>query len=235
MCSDVSKILKPELLEICRRLGSAKLKDHYYLGGGTGLALQIGHRMVDDLCFYSINHSAALEAVSILKLLKLLFPHQSVRIDLKLSNQLDIFIDNTKVCFITYEYPPLNLLVEGSSIAAALSGLKIAAVQDIALMISLNIVRRPCFEDYIDLYFLLQSGRVDLAYILNHAGQKFASDNKIDFYLKRFLERVRYIPEITNKEETLKRIIAAPLTPQEIEAYLQESVIQYGQNRKTIL
>lgn len=231
MHSEFSRAVKPELLEICRCLSPSRIKDHYYLAGGTCLAMQIGHRSTDDLCFFSMNRAASLDAVSILKLLKILFPRKNVRINLKLSEQLDVHIDNTKIGFNTYDYPLLNPLLDGASLTEALNGLKLASVQDIALMKSFDIVRKPSFMDYIDLYFLLHTDQVDLAYILNHADRKFAANNKIDFYLKRFLERLRYPMETDDKAESLRTILTDQLSAEDIELYFEQIVLQYAKSK----
>lgn len=227
MHSELLSIIKPEIREICQRLGPSRLKDHYYLAGGTSLALQLKHRMTNDLHFFSINQTAALEAIAILKLLKLIFPQYVVRIDLKLSNHLDVFVDNTKVSFMTYDYPLLTPFIEGSSIATELNGLKLASVHEIALMKAFEIIRKPCWEDYIDLYFLLQTASVDLAYILNNTNRKFVSNNKIEFSTKAFLERLRHTHNFPDKNEALSKIAGDPLSSQDIEAYLEKVVIQY--------
>lgn len=227
MRSELSSIIKPEIWEICRCLGPSRLKEHYYLAGGTGLALQIKHRMSDDLHFFSINQAASLEAIALLKLLKLIFPQYMVRIDLKLSNQLDVFVDNTKVCFMTCDYPLLTPLVEGSSIAAELTGLKLASAREIALMKALNIIRKPDWEDYVDLLFLLQTAGIDLAYILNNASLKFNSQDKMDFSAKTFLERLRNMHNIPYKSEALVKITGNSLTAQDIETFLEKMVMQY--------
>ena len=227
MHSELSPIIKPVVWEICRRLGPSRLKDCYYLADGTSLALQLKHRMTDDLHFFSMNQAAALEAVAIFKLLKLIFPQYVVRIDLKLSNQLDVFVDNTKVSFMAYDYPLLTPLVDGSSITTELTGLKLASAQEIALMKALNIVRKPGREDYVDLYFLFQSASVDLAYILSNANRKFISNNKTDFSTKVFLERLKHMPNIPDKCDVLSKIAGDPLSPQDLETYFENLVAQY--------
>lgn len=231
MPSEFAKTVKPELLEICRSLLPSKIKDHYYLAGGTCLAMQIGHRSTDDLCFFSMNRAASLDAVSILKLLKILFPRRDIKIDLKLSDQLDVYIDHTRVSFITYDYPILNPLLDGSSLSEELNGLKLASIQDIALMKSFDIVRKPCFMDYLDLFFILHTDQVDLAYLLNNADRKFAANNKIDFYLKRFLERLRYPLKTTDKAESLSKVTTDQLRAEDIEMYFEQIVLEYARSK----
>ncbi len=231
MFSDISHVIKPALLEICQRLGTTMLKDHYYLAGGTGLTLQIKHRSAEDLEFYSLNQPSAQEAVAIFRLLKLVFPQHTIRIDLKLSNKLDIFIKNTKLSFTAYDYPLLNPLIEGSCIASELTGLKLASTQEIALMNALNIIRKPSFKDYVDLYFLLQTASIDLPYILNNANRKFVSNSEKDFSTKLFLERLRNTQDLNDKSDALSKIVGDPLCPQEVEAYLASAVLEYSKNQ----
>lgn len=231
MYQEISQTVQPEFLHICRQLGRTRLKDCYYLAGGINLALQMKHRTADDLIFFSINPSTALDAVSILKLLKLVLPESNIKIDLKLSHQLDVFIDHEKVSFITNHYPLLNPPLGGSVINAELTGINLASVQDMALIKAFNIIRKPSFDDYVDLYFLLQTNTANLTYILNNAHRKFVSNNQSDFSAKVLLERLRTPQELSDKNEAVSKILGAPLKPQEIESYLEKAILKYIKER----
>ena len=47
--------IEPDTLSLLRRLFANKLFENFFLAGGTGLALQLGHRKSFDLDFFGTD------------------------------------------------------------------------------------------------------------------------------------------------------------------------------------
>lgn len=63
--------VKPALRDVLLQIGQQPFAQRFYLAGGTGLALQLGHRMSEDLDFFSqeddLNDANRVEIVSALE------------------------------------------------------------------------------------------------------------------------------------------------------------------------
>ncbi len=138
-----------------------EFKKDFYLGGGTALALQLGHRDSADFDFFTeknINTKELFEKIKeIFKGYKILKAQEE-------KNTLTVFIDNSiKISFFTYKYELLNKLVSEENF-------RLASVFDIACMKLSAITGRASSKDYIDIYFILK--RFSLKYLLRGAKRK---------------------------------------------------------------
>ncbi|HOX29555.1 MAG TPA: nucleotidyl transferase AbiEii/AbiGii toxin family protein [Candidatus Paceibacterota bacterium] len=122
-------------------------KDQFYLAGGTGLALQIGHRDSVDFDFFSqteINTSAVFEQTA-----KAFAGHKIIKAQEE-AGTLTVFIDDSlKLSFFFYPYELVNSLISEPY-------LNIASIEDIACMKLSAITGRGTNKDYIDLYYILK-------------------------------------------------------------------------------
>ena len=130
--------------------------EHFYLVGGTALALQIGHRISVDLDFFC-DHAHDQEAI----LQQLPIPHT----EFARSNVfLGCYVQGVKCDFVKYLFPLIEpLIVE--------SGIRMANPLEIAAMKLWAITRRGSKKDFIDLYFLLK--KMSLQEMLTFFSQKF--------------------------------------------------------------
>jgi hypothetical protein len=128
------------------------------LVGGTGLALQIGHRKSIDLDLFG-KLDADLFAVS-----KSLNNLGTVSV-LKKSENINIYlIDGIKVDIVNYPYPWLmDVVVEDS--------FQLANIKDITAMKLSAITNRGTKKDFIDIFFLLKE--FSLAEMLDFYSQKY--------------------------------------------------------------
>lgn len=139
----------------------APFKQQYYLAGGTGLALQIGHRKSEDFDFFTSETFSTADLFS--KLQKYLAEHALIKIQDE-ENTLTVIVDDLiKVSFFTYLYPLLEPLIEEEY-------LKIASITDIGCMKLSAVVSRSTMRDYVDLYCILQ--KVSLKELLEKSKQK---------------------------------------------------------------
>ncbi|MQL53492.1 hypothetical protein GFC01_14735 [Desulfofundulus thermobenzoicus] len=210
---------------VCKILaGSDAISQQYYMAGGTALALQLGHRKSYDLDFFQTKTDERIHYEKIYRELVGLFSQKYVRVELKQVDQATVSIHGVKVTFLAYPFPLVEPLVSGHTIAPELAGIKLASPREIALMKAYTIGRRPSYRDYIDLYFLLKSGKATIEYILEKAPGKFVIENETVFSKKLFLEQLGYTGDISDKEAALTTVLGAKLTSQELERYLGQQI-----------
>ena len=138
-----------------------KYKKDFYLAGGTGLALHLGHRDSIDFDFFSLSSIDTKKLFIDLK--ETFLGHKILKIQDE-KNTLTVFIDdNIKLSFFTYKYPLIDKL-------SFEDNLKIASILDIACMKLSAIVSRATNKDYIDLYFILH--KFSLTKVLNKVAKK---------------------------------------------------------------
>ena len=131
-----------------------------YLAGGTGLALQFGHRRSLDLDFFVrelFDEDGLLQRIQVLPGFALVA---------KSPHTLHATIHETKVSFLGYVYPLLFP-------AAPFLGVPVADTRDIACMKMSAIASRGSKRDFVDLYEACR--RFDLADLLNLFARKFAA------------------------------------------------------------
>jgi len=138
-------------------MNSSELKD-FALAGGTGLALQIGHRISYDLDLFnqkSYNEEKLLQSLS-----------NSFKLEVinKEANSLNLFLEGIKVDLLSYRYP----LLESIQI---IDGIRIFSIKDIAAMKISAISSRGSKKDFYDIYFILKI---------------YSLEKIIEFYLNKF-------------------------------------------------
>ena len=104
--------------------------------GGTSLALQIGHRTSIDLNLFT---STGIDISSIPDEIEHL---GKIRIINQASRILNLFINNIKVDFVSYQYDFLNPVVSKD-------GLRLASIPDIAAMKLAAITGRGSRKDFL--------------------------------------------------------------------------------------
>jgi len=132
------EILSKRAIEVAESL--SPYLDLFYLAGGTGLALQLGHRRSDDMDFFSdrlFNTDAMLSLIPVDKVLftALGTVHCEVK-DIRISL---LYYD------VRLSHPPLSW-----------HGINVAHIQDIAAEKIKTISQRGSKKDFIDLYAVLK-------------------------------------------------------------------------------
>ena len=143
-------------------LRSANLLHGFYLAGGTGLALQFGHRLSLDLDFFAtepFHEDAFLQRVQTLA---------GFALWSKAPSTLHATIQTTKVSFLGYAYPVLYT-------AHKFLGVPVADPRDIACMKVSAIASRGTKRNFVDLYFCAQ--QLELTEILRMFDRKYAQAN----------------------------------------------------------
>ncbi|MEK7172554.1 MAG: nucleotidyl transferase AbiEii/AbiGii toxin family protein, partial [Patescibacteria group bacterium] len=117
-----------------------RFKD-FYLVGGTGLALQIGHRVSIDFDLFTEKGLPS----NLLSQVKKTFPKAKIAIVLKRPEQFSVTVDGIKIDFVKEQPLLLDPIV--------FQNLKIANVAEIAAMKAHTLGFRGKLKDYVDLYF----------------------------------------------------------------------------------
>jgi len=140
-------------------LRDADILDDFYLAGGTGLALQFGHRLSLDLDFFSakrFNEESLLQSVQALGEFALVA---------KAPFTLHATLGTTKISFLGYLYPVLFPYGRFADIA-------IADPRDIACMKISAVAGRGTKRDFVDLFVCAR--RYGLTELLQLFAKKYA-------------------------------------------------------------
>lgn len=134
----------------------------FYLSGGTGLSLQIGHRESEDLDFFSEN---SFSAQTIEQELVTLGPLSNTE---RSEGTLNTFLNRVKLQFLEYPYPLLENITNWN-------GILLSSVLDIACTKLQTISMRGSKKDFIDLFFILD--RYSLDEIFLNLEKKYSQTN----------------------------------------------------------
>ena len=183
-------------LETLSRGGMLRL---FYLAGGTGAALQLGHRISVDLDFFSFNDFD---------------PHILTRniaqkvdftgVEISPATLHGIF-EETRMSFFHYPYPLIGA-------SAHAFGVEIASLPDIACMKIDAIASRGSRKDFIDLYVICQRIK-PLSQLLRLFEQKYQG---IKYNKVHILKAFCYFEEA--EEEPIPRLLS-PLAWGDVKAF----------------
>ena len=153
-------ILDKNELFLLKKLSFLK-KLGFYLAGGTGLALQLGHRTSVDLDFYTPK-SFKIENIT------RLFDSEIPQIKITGTARGTIFgkFKKTEFSLFYYPYELLNSFISFEQIL-------LASIQDIAAMKITAVVQRGTKRDFIDIYYLLK--KYPLKKLISWAIKKYPS------------------------------------------------------------
>lgn len=128
-----------------------EFKNEFYLAGGTGLALQIGHRKSEDFDFFSFKN---FNLNSVQEKVNLVFKNYSVKVLQYEPDTFTIIIDDEiKISFFNIQQKVLLPILENEWFKLC-TDLEIGAMKIAALL-------RAAFRDYVDLFFLLKKYKVE--------------------------------------------------------------------------
>lgn len=134
--------------EMLRRLGPFATERDFYLGGGTAIAIQLGHRRSVDLDWFTLGEIA--EPLGLARDLR----SAGVAFDLTHVEQGTLHgeADSVLLSFLEYRYPTLVPPVEWPEY-----GCRLAALEDLACMKLSAVGDRGAKKDFIDIYALGQA------------------------------------------------------------------------------
>ena len=181
--------------------------DSFYLSGGTGLALHLGHRQSEDLDFFT---SQSFDPYQLMAQLQT-FGNQLSQVEIH-QNTLNLYFNQVKLQFLTYPYPLLKPLTDWK-------GIKISSVIDIACTKLITISQRGFKKDFIDLYFILQ--QVPLDKLFSALEKKYEN---INFNKLHILKSLTFFEEAD--KQPMPRMLK-PTTWDQIKDELTTTVIKF--------
>jgi len=154
-------ILSDRQQQVFLRLATALKETDFYLAGGTGLALQIGHRPSIDFDWFVTALGEPEALFHRLRAFEITFDVQSLALE-----TIYLEIDAVQVSFIGYDYQ----LLQPPSVCR--HGAKLAHTDDIACMKLSALGSRGSRKDFVDLHFMISQFR-SLQEYLNLYQQKY--------------------------------------------------------------
>jgi len=197
--------LDKEKLEVFYKLEN--FKEIGVLGGGTALALQIGHRIsydFDIFTFDKLDRNLWTKSRNILgkDCSRYIDTEDQLNIETSSSVYVTFFRDDYKSSFEPIKTNSINLM----------------DIRDVATNKAFIIGRRPKWRDYVDIYFILKDRYLTLDEIMSLSKQKF----KKGFSEKLFLEQLIYWVDIDDYDikylknkiepETIKKFLLSEAT-----------------------
>jgi hypothetical protein len=178
------QILSPDQIALLPLL-KMFAKTGFFLAGGTGIALYMGHRRSIDFDLF-IGKPYKKETVR-KKLLQSRWPVQKTLFEDE--DQLDLLIAGVKITFLYYPYPVLPSVKLEKAIS-------LPSLLDLASMKAFALGRRAKWKDYVDLYFVLKNHN-SLLQIAENADRLFAGM----FNEKLFREQLSFFDDIDYSEK----------------------------------
>lgn len=152
---------------LLHRLGPVATRHDFYLGGGTAVAIHIGHRRSVDLDWFTSDAVA-----DPLRLAETLRGSGIDSLTLSVDEgTLHTQLEGIRTSFLEYRYPMLQSLVDWPEF-----GCRLASLRDLACMKLSAIAGRGSKKDFIDVYALGRTG-FDVAGMADSYQQKFQTED----------------------------------------------------------
>ena len=177
----------------------------FYLAGGTGLALYLGHRISVDFDFFWEEDIPE----GVLPKIRRVFKGHEIEVIINHSEQLSVLIDGVSVSFVRYPYPVISDFKKHEGVKI-LSALEIAATKAYVLGM------RSTLKDYIDLYFFIKLDK-GLTDIMDFCDKKYSAQ----FNRKLFLEQLIYFDDIEDMEI---QFLKQKVTKEQLEVFFKKEV-----------
>lgn len=143
------KFLLYKSQKVFKILSQMPIWDDFYIGGGTSLILRFEHRISADFDLFSpTNRLSSSERRIIHKLLK---KSGKTIVESTREGSFRVTFEGVTLGFFHYDYPLMTSLEKFSKV-------RIASLEDIALMKIAAIIGRGSKKDFIDVYFILKNG-----------------------------------------------------------------------------
>lgn len=181
----------------------------FYLAGGTALSLQLGHRLSIDLDFFTPTEDIPTIRPALEKALS---PFNATLADSSWGN-LVYLAENVRVGFYGYGFPLVAPLLEKEHI-------RLASIEDIALMKMDALLARAARKDFYDLYFI--SRQIPLRRIYELAPQKYPSVRDFES------QTVKRLVYFENAESDIDPNMLENVTWRAVKQYFIEQAAQIG-------
>ena len=179
---------------------------HFYLAGGTGLALQLGHRISIDFDFFWEKNIPK----ELLPKLRRVFKDSKIEVVVKHSEQLTVEIEGISISFVKYAFPVISKFIK-------YQGVKILPALEIAVMKAYALGQRATLKDYVDLYFIFKEKIGTLEEIVTLSEKKYGQE----FNPRLFLEQLIYLEDI---EESEIQFLKGKVGKLDVEKFFEEKI-----------
>jgi len=203
--------ISTEMRQVLACLSQSEIGSHFYLAGGTALALQLGHRKSFDLDFFSSSEDIPSVRQPLMAALEPLTP---LLADAAWGN-LVFLVEGIRVGFYGYGYRMV-----GSFITADQTLL--ASIEDIGLMKLDALLGRASRKDFHDLFEICQ--RRPLRALLDDAPKKYPAVRDFEAMVVR---RLVYFDH-AEQEEPIP--LLKPVPWETIKQYFREQTIILGKS-----
>lgn len=147
-------------------LGQTEVAEQFYLAGGTGVALLLGHRISADLDLFSRENSlSSTERRDLLRALAELWPGDALKVALEKDGTLIVALQGVSISLFHYQHPLVGTTM------SLVGNLRLASLEDIGLMKVAAIIGRGTKRDFVDLFFV--TNEVPLERLLELGATKF--------------------------------------------------------------
>ena len=163
----------------------------FYLAGGTACAVHLGHRISNDLDFFSKKDFLHFEIQNSLR------SRGHFLIDYSDSQTLIGRFNKTKISFFHYNYP---LIGETYNFL----NLNISSLEDIGCMKIDAISSRGSKRDFVDLYFILKKFDLSLKEFFKYFEEKYGKENYNIYHVLKslvYFEDAEREPELNMLEQ----------------------------------
>ena len=213
----MKEVLVDKTLQVIKPISQMEFVKSYFLVGGTALALQLQHRLSEDLDFMCWKQSQKdKQNINIEEIKNELASEFTInKIDILGNNHIEIYIDDeVKLSF----YAP-DKVKPAIHPVHYLNNLILADIDCIAALKMEVFLRRNEFRDYYDLYCILKDKDVEAT--------KRIISNALK-YSEHYLKSKNLIGMLTNSERFKHNVAFAqlapkyPVTAKEIEQFMTE-------------
>ena len=188
--------------------------DGFYLAGGTGLALLLGHRDSHDFDFFKAGD---FDTAELTKKLEQVFNGHKLSITQLQKNTLSCEIDGSiQLSFFGYSYELLKPLIKSEYF-------EIASMEDIACMKLSAITQRTVEKDYVDLYYISQ--KLPLKDLISYCMKKYPSFNEV-----MILKSLPFVEDVKKEHIIFKENHSVTL--EEIQKYFEVALRNYVREKQ---
>jgi hypothetical protein len=141
------RVLSGRQVQVLRRVGPVLSKHGWYLGGGTALALMMGHRRSNDLDWFHRTPTGVSRSWELL-LQKAGVKTTPISVE---RGTLHVSANGVRMSLFEYAYPTLHRTIRWPKMQC-----RLASLDDIACMKLSAIAQRGARKDFVDIYALLK-------------------------------------------------------------------------------
>jgi hypothetical protein len=201
--------ISPAMREVMAEFSRSKIGAHFYLAGGTALALQIGHRKSFDLDFFS----STVDIPSIRQPLTDAFKSFAPQLADSAWGNLVFLAHGVRLGFYNYGYHMVGAYVTADQT-------RLASITDIGLMNLDALLARSSRKDFHDLFEICQ--RIALRDLLDYAPQKYPATRDFESQVVR---RLAYFDRAEQEEPVP---LLKPVPWEEVKGYFREQARLLG-------